>query len=86
MFVCVCVRVCVPACALAHTCVCASVCVCTFHHGDGVLYLGLQQVDSHHGRQVLHAHLVHLGLQLHLEQEPRPRFMFGILFKNVLYI
>lgn len=41
----------------------------TLHHGDRVVYLRFEQVDSHHCGQVLHIHLVHLGVQLHLKQE-----------------
>lgn len=47
--------------------------VLTLHHSDGVFYLRLEQVDPHHRRQVLHIHLVHLGVQLHLKQEAAER-------------
>lgn len=45
-------------------------CVLTLHHSDGVFYLRLEQVDAHYSSQVLHIHLVHLGVKLHLKQKP----------------
>lgn len=44
-------------------------CVLTLHHSNGVFYLRFEQVDPHHRGQVLHIHLVHLGVLLHLKQK-----------------
>lgn len=42
----------------------------TLHHAEGILHLGFEQVHPHHCGQVLHTHLIHLGVLLDLEQKP----------------
>lgn len=48
----------------------SELCVLTLHHSDRIFYLRFEQVDAHHSCQVLHVHLIHLGVLLYLKQEP----------------